>query len=494
MMINASLLEIIEESFNKYADRIAIDYENTTATYKELKEKTICWSMEMESIGIKFKNRVLLAIDSHIDFIAVWIALWKLNCIPIPMEATATALELERAAKESQCEFIIASSICGIAETQVVNKLPSHIQPTWTYIQVKSMSSSRIPEDAALFFYTSGTTGLPKCVVFDHQAMKENVISLAEKINLSEEDVFFTPLSPMLPATIATAVLPALSKGAALITVKNPIPGKLLRKIVDKKVTVFFAVPYMYDIITTAMSVRQEDAWNNIRLCLTSSAFMEAHIFEKFYSLTSIPIRSIYCSSEGGAVTYNDAEDIIKVRSSVGRPLQGVELIIVNGEGREANPGEIGEIYVAGSHLAAGYYNKLELQEIVFSPQGIRTGDLGAFDSEGYLTLHGRASETINVSGHLVNPGEVEEVIAEIAAISEVVVYSKADEHLGECIASKIVLNDDCTNLSTDEILDFCSKKLNHYKLPRHIEFVKELPKSRYGKKVRTFHANGGWE
>lgn len=491
-MNHGILPDIIDESFKKYGKNIAIDYENTLITYEELNEKSKNWEMEFKKIGINIKDKVLLSIDNHIEFIAVWIALWRIKCIPIPMESTASFIEINRAAMESKCGFIITSTKIDIPQQEIVGVFSSSIESTWNYIKMQSDNDEGKNEDRALFFYTSGTTGLPKCVVFGHEAMKENVLSLAQRINISSKDIFFTPLSPVLPATIATVVLPTLCAGATLVTVKNPLPGKVLRKIVDKNVTVFFAVPYMYNLLVDAISIRKSDIFKNVRLCLTSSAFMENSTFEKFYELTRMTIRSIYCSSEGGAISYNDAEDLKMVINSVGRAFPGVNITVLNSMGNPAEYGEIGEIYVSGSHLASGYYNRPEIQEKVFSEYGIKTGDIGALDKDGYIMLYGRSSDTINVSGHLVNPREIEEVMSEIAAISEVVVYSKRDENLGECIASKVVLKDCNVNISIDEILEYCSKRINHYKLPRYIEFVDEIPKSRYGKKVRTFKRDGG--
>ncbi len=480
------LPKIIKKTFQQFTDRVAIDYDNDLVTYGELERKVENWSDEMKSQGVKGNDRVLVLVNEPVEFIAIWIALWNLKCVPIPLEIKATHNELQEAVKESQCRFIITSLEVDFSQVKILGNKEAIIQKDWYFIEIDNEDSNDSLIDPALFFYTSGTTGLPKCVVFNHYSMMENIISLVEEIKLSEEDVLMTPLSPMLPATITTALLPVFSVGAKLVIVKSLLPSKLLKKLDSKNVTVFFAVPYMYDLLLSSMNNKTKGIWGGVRLCLTSSAFMQPGLFDKFYEVTHKPIRSIYCSSEGGAITYNDSEELEKIRNSVGRPLRGVKIKIVDSQGKMKKNNEAGEIYVGGTHLATGYFNKPSLGEEVFKNGWAKTGDLGYIDQDGYLTLCGRTSETINVSGHLVNPREIEKVILEIDNVEDVVVFSKKDEQMGEYVAAKVVLGSG-RNLDSDKIMDYCSVKLKKYKIPRYIEFVQEISTSRYGKKIRSF-------
>ncbi len=480
-----NLPEIIDSVLVTESRRIAIDCDSEKITYGELGESIGRWAAEMGGAGLGSGDTVLVRVSGYVDFISVWLALWRCGCIPVPIEPSTNDIELLCAAESARCTKCIVSSLDRETESAFAGVRPSSVRPQVMYAELRSKAYTAGSRDAALYFYTSGTTGLPKCVAFNHAAMRENVVSLSGRIGLSADDVFFTPLAPMLPAAIATAVLPSLAAGSTLVMTKNPLPGKLLRLLTRKSVSVFFAVPFMYGLLLSAMSVRSEIAWGGVRLCLTSSAFMEEEIWTKFYAETGLPIRSIYCSSEAGAITYNDASDAGRMRNSVGSALPGVKLKIIDGMGRMVKTGETGEIVVGGTHLASGYLNKPDLENAVFIGDWVKTGDMGTIDEDGYVFLRGRISETINVSGHLVNPREVENVISGLEGISDVLVFGKKSEHLGETIVARVVLGGRGPGISIDRILDYCNKHLNHYKIPRQIEFVERLATGRYGKKRR---------
>jgi acyl-CoA synthetase (AMP-forming)/AMP-acid ligase II len=466
--------------------RIAVDYSGIQISYQHLYNKVITCSDELAALGIKRGARVILAVNDPIDFIILWYALWKNKGIPIPLETSITPVELGKAAEESQCHYIIASSKNNLEHIPGLDIKSTKCFPGWRFAGIENRENGEPYPDTALFFYTSGTTGSPKCVVFDHAAMTDNIMSLARALRLSIEDRFFTPLAPVLPAVLATAVLPVLSVGGTLVLVKQPIPGKILKHLVYTSATVFFAVPYIYELLEVLMGIRNKNSWKQVRLCLSSSAFMEDRIFNSFHECTKLPIRSIYCSSEAGACTYNDSDHPALIRESVGRPLEGVELKIADKDGKRVPPGEQGQIMVRSSHTARGYYNREELRKKVFVDGWVQTGDIGTVDSAGYLRLKGRLSETINVSGHLVNPREVEEILLQHPGIAEALVFGKKDPRWGERIAARIVRSRSGAYVKTEDVLTHCGERLSHYKMPRVVEFVHELPKSRYGKLGRS--------
>ncbi|RXE60703.1 long-chain fatty acid--CoA ligase [Acetivibrio mesophilus] len=489
----SKLIDLFETTFEKNPDKIAIEYGDRKISCKNLQGEVRKWCKELTdgSAELKENTKVLLALDDDITFIFLWLALWKINCIPVPMDGFTDSEELIHAVDASSCNIIISTKDINLdnlskdSKTKFT-KVNCNIDNSITYIKTGYENIEENPNDCALLFYTSGTTGLPKCVCFSHDAMKENVLSLAEAIHLTSNDVFFTPLSIMLPATIASVFLPAFSVGSTLVMTKASFPGSIIKNVFEKNVTVFYAVPYMYSLLCTAMSLRKSEYWKNVRLCFTSSAFLDKDIFDSFYEKTSIPIRSLYCSSEGGAISFNRSDDLELLRNSVGYPLSGVIIRILNDTGEEVPPGVPGNIFVGGSHISFGYHNRETLNKEVFKDNKVNTGDLGYMDKSGYIFLTGRASETINVSGFLVNPEEVEEAIKGYPQVKDVLVYGFKSMNTGECVGAKIILKNDKDILDTDQLYEYLSKKLNHYKIPRHCEIVKELPQSRYGKKIRS--------
>ncbi|PJI06516.1 MULTISPECIES: class I adenylate-forming enzyme family protein [Clostridium] len=483
------LLKKIERTFKKNPNKVAIYYNDIVITYKELAERVDKCIDEIVGLksNIRYKTKVLLSINNPIQFIIIWLSLWKLDCIIIPFQPKGqNSAELKRAIEASECNIVIKESDINIDDINVISVEKSKNFSSLVYVEVNRDIIDDKYNDLSVFFYTSGTTGLPKCVGFTEESMLENIKSVAEVIDLSEIDVFFTPLSPVLTATITTAVLPSLYVGASLVITNCVLPANILKNIEEKKVTIFFAVPYIYELLNSTMNLHKLDVWNSVRICLTSSAFLKKSTFDEFYEKTSIPMRSIYCSSEAGAITYNNSNDIKLIRNSVGLPLPGVKVKIFDGKMNELKQNQVGELYIGGSHLASGYYNKLELGKKVFKNNLVRTGDIGFINEKGFIVLKGRASDTINVSGFLVNPEEIEQVIIRHHDVKDALVYGINDDKTGERVAAKIILKDEACKLAEDDIYNFCIKQLEQYKIPRHIEIVDDIPKSRYGKKIRV--------
>lgn len=473
------LYDIFEKVVASSTEKAAFYFANRSITYRVLQKSILECERELIRIGIKEGTKVLLQMEEPEVFACMILSIWKLHGVFIPIEKKVTDEELIRAKEESNCDFYI--TVSGTSDYF------KNMEGNFAFVQYeKIVHEKTIPceEGTALMFYTSGTTGLPKCVAFSHDAMTNNIITVAEKMNLSTEDIFYTPLVLTLPATITTVLLPALCSGTSLFISDTQLPRVILKNIRTNSITVFFAVPYMYELMIQMMNREEDNFFANVKVCVSSSAFMKPYIFEQFYEKTDLFIHSIYCSSEAGAITYNDAKDLETIKNSVGRPLPGVQIQIFM-RGDVAKENEIGEIVISGANMSSGYFDRPELQKEVFLKSGVKTGDLACKDKNGFLILHGRISDVINVAGYLVNPKEVEDLILTMDGIADVVVYGVSKDIVGECIAAKIILEDCQKTMNEQDIIKYCSQHLSNYKVPRKIEFVESIPTGRYGKKVR---------
>jgi len=396
--------------------------------------------------------------------------------------------ELENALRESAADWLVADTTifsAGFAGKQVGQVTAASTCTELACARCRQSGEEMLEPQTALMFYTSGTTGTPKCVIHSHRSMAESITSLAESMELTSGTIALTPLAPMLPAALGTVVLQALCTGATLALATSHLPKKILSRVTDLQPAVFFAVPYVYRLLTLSGPADMQAMWARTRLCLSSSATLENKLFDEFLASTGRPIRSLYCSSEIGSCTFNSSSDPEHVRRSVGEPLRGVQVHIVDEEGLELPPGRVGQILVGGTHLASGYFRRPDLQARVFATGRVKTGDLGELDVTGSLSLRGRLSNTINISGYLVNPEEVEQVLLTHPAITDALVYGRDDSRLGEAVAAKIIVRDGCLPPTKEALLDLCAQCLTHYKIPRQIDFVAALPRSRYGKLKR---------
>lgn len=473
----------IEGNFVKYKDKAALIWKQKVITYYQLQERVLETALLLQELGVEKNTKILLLVEDTYDFITIWLAIWRCNAIPIPLEPKVTDTEVGFGVESSKCQFVFSNRQIYL----LANGLNENRGKVLTeYVCYKTAYARECnQEDIALFFYTSGTTGRPKCVIFSHQAMYHNVTSLCAAAKMKSKDVFLTPISPFLPASLATVVLPALVLGGTLVVSDSVLPGKLLRMMDNYQATVFFAVPFIYKNMLIAMENRDGKMFQSVQLWLTSSASMEGRIYEEYYNKYDICIHSIYCSSECGAITYNPSLNLDDIKQSVGKVLHGVCVKILDEDGNNAAPDEIGEIVVRGKNIFSGYYQREELMENVLINNWVRTGDLGSISKDGLVRLEGRISDTVNIAGYLVNPAEVENIILTYKNISDVLVYAEKNADMEEIIAAKIILKNESGILDYDDLYSYCAQYLSIHKIPKRIEIVSSFNIGRYGKKKR---------
>lgn len=453
-----NLAKCIFKNFELYADQTAIIYDGKKKyTYSQLKDITLIKAKKMIDIGINNGHRVLINTNNSVQFIAIFLALWHIGAVPIPLIGSLGEVELNDAMNESKAEWVISEENNISLEKQFI--------------------SLDTDTEASVFFYTTGTTGKPKCVKFDFESIFYNIKDLSDALNLKCNDVLYAPMNCALTAVLTTVVLPALYTGAQLILSEKMLPRTIINTIVEQGVTIFFAVPYIYKLLLS-VDLEKHLKKNKIRFCLSSSAVLEQNTIYYFYEKTGIVINSIYCSSEAGVIAFNDSKSIEIAMKYVGKPIGNTKVMV------KSDATGIGEIIVKGSHVAAGYFNNRNIEKKVFIKEGIKTGDIGKIDSNGFISLVGRLSNTINIAGSLAYPEEIEKTILEIPEVEDVVVYGVKDELLGEIIAADIVVT--TIEFDSNVIAQYCRKKLNNYKIPRQINFVDKILRGHSGKIIRS--------
>lgn len=470
MRLLEALYKFIDEK--PYHEILTVNEKNYT--YADIKEKIDEWKLVLQRCGIYPRYKVIVYLRETIDFVGLYFALCELDCIMIPIDISTNQEIITKVIHSSKAHAVISSQQLDSDEFQM--KIPLSLE--YTFYR-SNYEEKDIHDSIIQMLYTSGTTGLPKCVMFSKENMANNIIVLADALNLSENDVIYTPISLMLPAALNTVLLPALLSGTRIFVSESTVPGGVIRNIIDQGVTVFFAVPFYYKLITSS-ALCIEDTWKNVRLCLTSSAYLSEEDFMNFYKKSKKGLHSIYCSSEAGTIAYNDAKDIDSLRKFVGRPLNGCEVSLI-----DVNDQGLGEISVKGDMVSSKYYLNEELNNEVFCDGWIKTGDIGIIHENRYLEIKGRISETINIAGHLINPLEVEQVIMANEAVKDVVVYKYRNIADNDMLGVKVVMKE-TGSLSERDIINYCEVALPSYKVPKKVIFVDNIDTGRYGKKRRN--------
>ncbi|MGE3775169.1 MAG: AMP-binding protein [Gammaproteobacteria bacterium] len=349
-----------------------------------------------------------------------------------------------------------------------------------------SAAAARVTADrVACLLYTSGSTALPKGVPLQHGGLIDNMWEIGERQHLVAEDRLWLAVSLFWSLACVNAVFAAITHGAALVLQPQFEAGEALRLIEAERCTVFYGTPNMALGLWEHPSRADRDL-SSLRTGVTIGTPAQV---ARVAALGAREICNVYGLTEAyGNSAVTDAHEPLERRiQTVGRPLPGVEIAILDGEHRPLPPGQAGEIALRG-RLTPGYWQDAARSAEAFGADGFfRTGDLGLLDAEGYLHYRGRLKEMVKTGGINVAPAEVEEVLAAHPAVELAFVTGVQDSRLDEALAALIVLKAGAA-ASAEELVSHCRAHLAAYKTPRHLRFVRadELPLTTTGKLQRN--------
>jgi long-chain acyl-CoA synthetase len=348
-------------------------------------------------------------------------------------------------------------------------------QPPQAYV------AERSGDDVAVLLYTSGTTGTPKGAQLTHSNLAINADVSRQLFGLQTEDVILGAL-PLFHAFGQTCGLNvAVSAGASLALVPRFDPGAVLETIARHGVTVFQGVPTMYAALLHHPERDRFDA-STLRVCVSGGAALAVEILHAFESGFGCVVLEGYGLSETSPVACFNHPDRERKPGSIGTPVEGVQMRLVDDKRREVAPGERGEVAIRGHNVMKGYWNRPEATAEAIDADGwFYTGDIGLLDDEGRFFIVDRKKELIIRGGYNVYPRELEEVVYEHPAVREAAVLGIPHAELGEEVGAAITLKPGAT-ADADEIRQFVKQRVAAYKYPRHVWFLDELPKTSTGK------------
>jgi long-chain acyl-CoA synthetase len=338
----------------------------------------------------------------------------------------------------------------------------------------------------AAILYTGGTTGTPKGVMLTHDNLLANVASVIEALQVQRHghDVFITVL-PMFHAFGATTgFLAPIAAGATVVALPQFAPEATCRAVQETRATVFLGVPTMYAMMANLPPEATYDL-GSLRCGISGGAAMPESVLRRFEQRYGVRIYEGDGPTECSPVTCVNPIGGRTKLSSVGVPLPGVEMKILDEEGRELPAGDVGEVCVRGRNVMKGYWKQPEETLRVFHDGGwLRTGDLGRVDDEGYFYLVDRRKDLIIVHGINVYPRQVEDVLYRHPAVAEAAVIGVPDDLHGEMPKAFVALKPG-EDVDGQELIRFCRQHLGRFEVPRRVEVRPSLPKSGAGKILR---------
>jgi long-chain acyl-CoA synthetase len=494
------LLQMLHEAAARRPDAAAIVCGERETSYAALLEQTERFAHGLAGLGVAAGDRVALVHGNAPEFVTTFFAVTALGATVVPLNPGFQAAELRyyfdhcavRAVVTD--EHLAAGCLELVAERPGVAVISTSGAPAGT-VPLATLGAKRpagplppVPGNAdAVYQYSSGSTGRPKRVPRTHEQCWREADSSTATLGLGPDDRIFCAIPLFHTHGQGNCLLAAVHSQATLLILEDPNPFLLHRHraldmLTRRRATVFPGVPFLFRMLADTSGDGDLSA---LRLCYSAGTALQPSIFEAFQQRFGVPVRQLYGCTEAGALTINLDPDPTASAGSVGRPLDGVRIEVVDEARRPVPPDATGEIAISTPAMTRGYHGMDELNREVFQGGFFYTGDVGRLDAEGRLWITGRKKLFIEVAGNKVDPIEVEDVLVAHPTVEEAVVVGLPGKAAGEEIVKAVVVATE--PLGEREVIDWCRARLARFKVPQLVEFRAEIPKSPLGKVLRKY-------
>jgi long-chain acyl-CoA synthetase len=530
---DATLPDLLDQAAARFADKIALRFfvdpklPPSTMTYREVADRTKRFATALFQLGVRKGDRVAIMLPNCPEFVVAFYGALRIGAIVVNTNPLYVAREMKEQFEDSGCETVILlnqffprlreiHAATRVQRTIIVDIAQTLSWPVRTlvhliqrkhgeYVRVRPQSdifffqhlierypaqppgADMKPQDVALFQYTGGTTGTPKAAMLTHHNLVANTLQVGSWFTRVKEGsgVMMGAIPFFHVYGMTTCMLYGLNVGMEVAIIPRPRPVDNVMHVIQKTcATLFPGVPTLYTAINNHPKVQEFDL-KSVQACISGAAPLPVEVQQTFERLTGGKLVEGYGLTEAAPVTHcNPLFGRNKV-GSIGVPFPDVDSRIVDLETREPLPvGKEGELALRGPQVMKGYWNKPEETAQTLVDGWLLTGDIGKMDEDGYFYIVDRKKDMIDASGFKVLPREVEEVLFMHPAVAEAVVAGVPDAYRGETVKAYVVLKEG-QDVPADEIVEFCKLHLAPFKVPRMIEFRKELPKTMVGKYLR---------
>jgi long-chain acyl-CoA synthetase len=482
-----SLAAAFVRSAATHAPRVALrTADGATTTYGRLDEQTARVAGLLTAAGIQPGDRVGLMLPNVPEFAVIYFGVLRAGGVVVPMNPLLKAREIAHYVGDSGARAVFTSPFsaeevkAGVPESCTVTVVDAGFAELIAGAQPRSEVAARGPDDTAVILYTSGTTGRPKGAELTHGNLLRNAeVTSLELIQITPDDVIFGGL-PLFHCFGQTCGLnAAVLNGASISLLARFDADAALDLLRDHGVSVLEGVPTMFMALAALDEVGELP---RLRRAISGGAALPVEVLRRFESRFDCMLLEGYGLSETSPVASFNHADRPRKEGSIGEPVDGVEMDVVDDDGKPVPVGEVGEIAIRGHNVMKRYWNAPEATSAVLSADGwFRTGDLGRQDEDGYFFIVDRKKDLIIRGGYNVYPREIEEVLYEHPAVAEAAVVGVAHPTHGEEVAAVVVLKPGAV-ATPDDIRDFVRERVAAYKYPRLVWVMDALPKGPTGK------------
>ncbi len=523
-----SLVALFERACSTYAHKVAYISMGRTMTYAQLDQETKEFAGWLQSRGMKKGDRVALMMPNMLQYPVALFGTLRAGCVVVNCNPLYTPRELEHQLKDSGATAIVIvenfahtlqqviahtaikhvivtplGERLGALKGRLVNFVVRHVKrmvPAWHLpgsIGFKAAlragrrhGTQEVKlnhDDIAFLQYTGGTTGVSKGAMLTHGNISANVMQAYSWIKpvVREGQEFIITALPLYHIFALTAnCLTFLMIGARNLLIANPrdIPN-FIKEWGKYPVTVVTGVNTLFNALLNHPDFAKLD-FSTMNVTLGGGMAVQGPVAERWLRTTGVPLLQAYGLTETSPAATINPLDMHEFNGAIGLPISSTEVSVRDDYGHEVPQGQVGEICIRGPQVMKGYWQKPEETENVFYPgRFLRTGDVGYMDKKGYVFLVDRKKDMILVSGFNVYPNEVEEAVAMHPGVSDVAAIGVPDEHSGEAVKIFVVRKD--ANVTERMLIEHCRSQLTGYKVPKHVEFRDDLPRTNVGKILR---------
>ena len=495
-----NIARLISESAARRPEKPALVFEGKSYSYGEVDRRIALYAQALESLGVRKGDRVAVQTGKRPDFLFLHFGVLALGAVTLPLNSDYKGSEVAYFLEDSQASLFVttcdlykraASELERLSGLKIAVLDEGDVNAVDFSAALATCSGDFAPKwptaecDAAMFCYTSGTTGRSKGAMITHGNLAANTLALQEAWKWSENDILLHVLPLFHVHGLNVAATGSLIVGATIIMNDRFEPARCWRSLEKEGCTLLMAVPTIYQrLVNEWENLDPRPDLSGMRVFISGSAPLSDNLFNRFEKCTGFRILERYGMTETGMITSNSIEMEGRKAKSVGFPLPGVSVQIASPDGSPALPGNVGEVWIKGPNVFSGYWNMPDKTAESFTDGWFKSGDMGYMDpaDKGRLYLVGRGKELIITGGYNVYPKEIENILESHSAVREVAVVGVADDDFGELVTAAVVLAEGSESTTAEELLALCKKNLAGYKCPKEIRFVEGLPRNAMGK------------
>jgi long-chain acyl-CoA synthetase len=524
-----SLKHLYEDACRKHASKAAFSSMGVTLTYAEVEQRSRRFGAWLQKVaGLRRGDRVAIMMPNVLQYPIAIIGAQRAGCTVVNVNPLYTARELEHQLIDSGATVIVIFEnaaatleqvlartavrhvvITGIGDalgfpkgplTNFVIRKVKKMVPAYTLPRAVRFNDTLAKggtltldpvevtgEDIAFLQYTGCTTGVSKGAVLTHRNMIANTLQVTAfmpELMQFENPAVITalPLYHIFALTTNMLVFTYVGGNNVLITNPRDMPG-FVKELAKVKFTFITGVNTLFNALLNTPGFDKLD-FSSLRVALGGGMAVQAAVSERWRKVTGRHICQGWGLTESSPVGTANLPRTSEFTGSIGYPIPSTEISIRDDDGKALPVGSVGEICIRGPQVMRGYWNRPdETAKVMLDGGWLRTGDIGRMDERGRTFIEDRKKDMILVSGFNVYPNEVEGVVAQMPAVLEVAAVAQPDERSGEVVAIFIVRKD--PSLTADDVVAFCKRELTGYKVPKHVYFREELPKTNVGKILR---------